>query len=1031
MRYKTLKRICLSGSAFRLTAAFVAAACDLIARANPQGMSVVSGSAVARTTGPHLELNVSPVTILDWHSFNIGVGETTRFIQPSVDSIVFNRIGDVNPSQIFGNLSANGTVILANQNGFYFGPNSVISVGNLIATTSPSLPDFGSGGAWQFTGLPPLASIVNYGKIQTPSGGSVYLIAEQIANHGSITAPEGSIGLFAGKEVLVSERPDGRGLSAAVRLPAGSVNNDGKLIADAGAISMHAQVVNQNGLIQANTVRERNGTIELVASEALNLAPTSEVLAEGGLGAGPGGEVLLKSDGDFHDESGSKISVAGGARGGTGGSLELSAPRMTALNSQLDARAQAGFAFGNLLLDPTDIILDKTGTGSAPGGEVPVGTPGTTLRLNVNTAFRNFSTVTLQATRDITLAANTIWNLYDSTGKSEPGCLLTLQAGRNILFGNSSSIIDSTTDPADTHWQGLWSVKMQAGYDFSQKVVNAVAGGIYLSGGPANGSGVIPTGSGSIELYRGSISLEAAADLLVGSGFIRTVGGGDIFLKSVNGDVNAGTRNDNFQFSARGYEVSQKGLGGIATAHGGDIEIHAGGDIISDPKKPASEISPGASGTYGAEPGNVSLSAGGDILGNFLVRNGMGKIAADGDAGTVKKPLTLSLISGSWDVSAGNDIVVTEVRNPQGTFNSVKLPVPAGQWIGNIDDDAVPQRLGFLFDYALDSSVKFTAGNSVTLLGENLPRINKQNENMKPVYPPSLAISAGAGGIEIDSTITLFPAPQGSLSLVTHDGGDLRGQQIGNSLTGIIMSDSGLPSYSTFGSGHALVPVHLQDHHPVQVAINGGVQNFLLSVPKAAMIDVRQDAYNFGFLGQNLAGSDVTTISIGQNLSYRGFITEVPLGDVPNPAVLDPVQSTNPDLAQKLFYNAQTGKFGFRGQMSDQDLRFLLDPTVYALDSTGQVMLDYLGNPTPIPARFTADVAGLQSLFEQTQTASLGDQGLALGGPGTFRIVAKNIDLGISGGIQTLPANKALIPISPYGAALEVSVLEDLSMSST
>ena len=57
--------------------------------------------------------------------------------------------------------------------------------GSFIATTAPLTPDFGAGSAWQFTGMPPLASIVNYGQIKVGTGKSLYLIAEQIENRRS------------------------------------------------------------------------------------------------------------------------------------------------------------------------------------------------------------------------------------------------------------------------------------------------------------------------------------------------------------------------------------------------------------------------------------------------------------------------------------------------------------------------------------------------------------------------------------------------------------------------------------------------------------------------------------------------------------------------------------------------------------------------------------------------------------------------------------------------------------------------------
>ena len=248
--------------------------------ANPTGLTVVSGSATAQQSGSQLNVTTSQSALLNWSSFNIQQGETTTFIQPSVNSVVLNEIGGANPSQIFGNLNANGTVILANANGFYFGPNSMIKVGgSFIATTAPLTPDMGADSAWTFTGMPPTASIVNYGQIQAGGGKSLFLIAEQIDNHGELNAPGGDIGLCAGQSVLVSERPDGRGLSATVKVPCGSVNNFGQITADAGTIALQAQVVNQNGIIQADSIQNQNGVIEFVASDSLNLGANSQILA--------------------------------------------------------------------------------------------------------------------------------------------------------------------------------------------------------------------------------------------------------------------------------------------------------------------------------------------------------------------------------------------------------------------------------------------------------------------------------------------------------------------------------------------------------------------------------------------------------------------------------------------------------------------------------------------------------------------------------------------------------------------------------
>ena len=263
--------------------------------ANPQGMTVQGGTATAITSGSMLTVTAANNTHLNWQSFNIASGENTVFQQPSSSSIVWNAIGGQNPSQIYGSLQANGVVVLMNPSGFYFSPNAEVKAAGLIVSTARGVPvESGSGTGWQFTGPPPSAGIVNYGRISAESGGFVYLLGANIDNHGSISAPAGNIGLCAGQTILLSERPDGRGLSAQVTLPAGSVNNSGQLVADAGTILAIAKVVNQNGIIQANSVGMVNGIVELYASDSLTLGAESVVRANGdSSGASSGGSISL------------------------------------------------------------------------------------------------------------------------------------------------------------------------------------------------------------------------------------------------------------------------------------------------------------------------------------------------------------------------------------------------------------------------------------------------------------------------------------------------------------------------------------------------------------------------------------------------------------------------------------------------------------------------------------------------------------------------------------------------------------------
>jgi filamentous hemagglutinin family protein len=958
-------------------AAFLVAGRDWNLLANPTGMTVVSGSGSSRQLGSQLNVTVSQLAVLNWNSFNIRPGETTTFLQPSANSVVFNQIGGANPSQIFGNLNANGTVILANANGFYFGPNSMISVGgSFIATTAPITPDFGAGSAWQFTEMPPLASIVNYGQINVGPEKSLYLIAEKIENHGELAAPGGDVGLYAGESVLVSERPDGRGLSATMKVPRGAVNNFGQITADAGTIALQAQVVNQDGILQADSVQNQNGVIELVASDSLNLGADSQILARGdnSTTGSSGGNVTLQAGSTFSDSDGSRIITTGGSQGGNGGNIEVSAPNISSLNSSMNASAQAGWSGGEFFLDPVNIVL---GTSTANGA------------INVNTAFADFSTILLQATGNISLNTGTTWNLSYSTGQTAGQ--LTLEAGGDITFGNNSKIFDANS----------WSVTLEAGYDFVNNVVQSGIGNIYLNGGSGlslNGS--IQLAAGSINLYAGQSILLASQNNHsrgIASGSVFTTGGGSIFAEALAGNIDAGTSNGGSSSSSQSsdYYFNSAGsfpntiLGGISTANGGNVTLIAGNDIDSTPVVPTGKW-PGASGAYG--PGYVTIIAGNQINGNYTVAKGTGTMLAgvqvqSGQAAVLQNPganltaynatlnaletavtqasnpngniggfeyaggpnlaVTLSLITGSWNAWAANNIFLKEVNNPNGAFNSAQ---------------------SFLYNYAPDAAANFWAGNGIELAGGTVGGILTRGPggNQSIIYAPSLTLNAGSGGIQIDNSIILDPSSEGSLDIITRDGGNLSAPAASGSVPfyGITMSDSGSADYRTFGTGHAATPLHLNDPNPGLLDISGSIESFGLTVPTFAQINVVGNIYDFGFNGQNLQPSETTSINVGQTAKEN----------MENSGLLNPATDSSLAVGGDITYQAFSA-----------------------------------ANPL----------------------ATLGNQGLDLAGPGSFDINANNIDLGVSVGINVLAPDSALAAISPYGANLNITTSGNLAMTST
>jgi filamentous hemagglutinin family protein len=621
--------------------------------ANPTGGTVAQGTATFTSTGPRFTIQASDRAFINWQSFNIGLGQTTTFIQPSSSAVVWNQINDSNPSRILGNLNANGYVVLQNSSGFFIGGQASITAQGLVMTTTPiSMPDLTGGGAWQFNAPPPTASIVNYGQINLGRGGSAYLIAQDVENHGAINAPEGNIGLYAGRQVLLSQRPDGRGLSAKVTLPEGSVDNSGSLIADGGTIALHAQVVNQGGLIQANSIRDVNGTIELLAGDAINLAASSSIAAKGDAqGASRGGSVRIKSDRNFTDQLGSIIDISGGVQGGNAGNAEISAASLDSIHSKINGHAVSGFRGGKLLIDPYNLSL----TAAFVSSLTPV----------LNSGLYS---IDLQADHDITVA--TLWNLADPGGPAT----LSLTAGNNITVNPNSGIKAGNN----------WSLNLSAGPKNLSSVPDPGTDGIYL-----NGNSVLETQNGSISLW--------AANEIVQGGAVRALKGGNISATTEFGNITVDTI---WRLADPGGSATLSLTAGNSIILNPGSGIKAGNNwslnLSASPQTPSALPDPRTDGIYldgdsyiETQNGDISLRAANEIIvqdGAVRTRNG-GNISATAVLG---------------DVNTGNNYF-GYIFAPQSSLNNNKPPYY------KVDD----AHLGGI-STAAGGNVSITAGGNVT-----------------------------------------------------------------------------------------------------------------------------------------------------------------------------------------------------------------------------------------------------------------------------------------------------------------------------
>src|SRR5215475_9768773 len=246
--------------------------------ANPQGGVVSAGAATIQGQGtPIVEVNqVSDRAVIDWKSFNITPGESTRFKQPSVSSLILNRIHDQNPSQIMGNLSANGKVMLVNPNGMVFGKEAQVDVAGLVATSANiSNTAFMKGDKLAFDGRSkPDAAIVNQGSISVKDAGLAAMVAPRVVNEGVITVKAGRVTLGAGDTMTLDLYGDGLvSVAASKKMRDQGITQSGSIVAPGGTVELTAAdaasmmdgVVNMTGFVDVSSAEITGGTITIGA----------------------------------------------------------------------------------------------------------------------------------------------------------------------------------------------------------------------------------------------------------------------------------------------------------------------------------------------------------------------------------------------------------------------------------------------------------------------------------------------------------------------------------------------------------------------------------------------------------------------------------------------------------------------------------------------------------------------------------------------------------------------------------------------
>ncbi|MGE3773590.1 MAG: filamentous hemagglutinin N-terminal domain-containing protein, partial [Gammaproteobacteria bacterium] len=262
----------------------------VVVQANPQAPTVAAGNVTF--TNPNattLEIANSPNAIINWQSFDIGVGETTRFVQQSAASAVLNRVTTQNPSDILGNLVSNGRVFLVNPAGIVIGRDGLIDTAGLVLSTLNISNENFLAGRYEFNGDASSGQITNHGYIKTTPRGEIVLLAPRILNapeagnekSGIIESENGELVLAAGYSITITSLDD-PDISFEVTAPAGEVVNLGQLIARGGSVEILAETIHHSGEINADALSvDATGRIVLTATKSIETTATSVISARG------------------------------------------------------------------------------------------------------------------------------------------------------------------------------------------------------------------------------------------------------------------------------------------------------------------------------------------------------------------------------------------------------------------------------------------------------------------------------------------------------------------------------------------------------------------------------------------------------------------------------------------------------------------------------------------------------------------------------------------------------------------------------
>lgn len=538
-RRKTWQR-----QAAAITAAMMAMSVGGIAYAMPQGEVIRSGKGEITRQDKDMTVNQDSKRLaIDWAGFDIANDERVTFRQPDRDSVALNRVVGDAASVIDGALSGNGHVYVINPNGVLFGKNASVDVGSLVASTARisdrDMTNFaGADGITMAIPEDSSAKVINAGTIRA-EGGLVVLHAAEVENSGTITNPAGTTALAAARNLSLSADTAGKiNFTVDGALAKAKALNSGMLKADGGYLVMTARsagdvmstVVNNTGTMEAKTLRQNEKGEILLDGGDNGVVELSGTIDASGMEAGQSAGSIKAIGAETHVEDGATLHATGAVDGGL---IETSGDYLEIGDTvDIDAAGKTGEA-GEWLLDPTEVIIYDSGTGTVNGGSNAYTSGTTYLKTSTIANILKNNNVKIQATdstyhnADITLAS--ALDVDETTaGKNT----LTLEADENININkdiNAKAALNVVLN-ADTNSDDKGGVNINADIRTGGGSLTTGANGATFFGGTDSGENkrVIETSGGNVNIQN-----EARLQLNGGTLSINSAGGNVNFARNV------------------------------------------------------------------------------------------------------------------------------------------------------------------------------------------------------------------------------------------------------------------------------------------------------------------------------------------------------------------------------------------------------------------------------------------------------------------------------------------------------------------